>query len=313
MTNADRKYRPSNIEEYVGNKSIVREVMGYIKTGDIPHMMFVGPPGVGKNTLAYIFATELFGREIELNTEDDDQDYKELNASKDRGIDVVRHNIVPFMETSPKSSVSRRVIFLDEFDSMTRPAQLSLKSAMEKHEDNCIVIMSLNEISGVKVDALFSRSSVFRFKKPKKSEIAGWFRDVCKSEGIFFPNKNMLKDVVDYYDGDLRHILVDCLEGLKGYAVGKDRYIVKKKDLHKIYEDTPEELVHKVATADNPKKAFFSAWRGGAFNERHFLEKLHREMHYKHSRVFAEVDARLRSGANAVVQFSYLFDVIQNA
>ena len=151
--NLDIKYRPPTLDGVVGHEDLKRDLRSFLKTRDVPHMMFIGPPGIGKNCVAYAFASEYFDRRISLDTEDGDVDYKEFNASMDRGIDTVRDSIEEFA-TSQAIESEKVIIFLDEADSMTYPAQLALKSVVEKRERNCIFIFSLNNEDGIKVPAL---------------------------------------------------------------------------------------------------------------------------------------------------------------
>jgi len=94
--NLDIKYRPTCLDEVVGHEDLKRDLRAFLKTRDVPHLMFIGPPGIGKNCVAYAFASEYFGRRISLDTEDGDVDYKEFNASMERGIDTVRDSIEDF-------------------------------------------------------------------------------------------------------------------------------------------------------------------------------------------------------------------------
>ena len=232
--NLDIKYRPSKIDEVVGHEDLKRDLRSFLKTRDVPHMMFIGPPGVGKNCVAYAFATEYFGRPISLNTEDGDIDYKEFNASMDRGIDVVRDSIEDFAMSGAEDG--KRIIFLDEADSMTYPAQLALKSVVEKREKNCVFIFSLNNEDGIKVNALKSRCYKYRFKPPLKPQIVEWFTDLSNKEGVKYENGKLIDKIVDHYKGDMRAMLIDCLEALKGLP-NKD--CITKEELFKIYkEDT---------------------------------------------------------------------------
>lgn len=314
--NLDRKYRPKTFDEFIGNEDIIKEHKAYLKTLDPPHLMYIGPPGRGKNTLAYIFATAYLGRPITLDTENGDPDYIELNASKDRGIDVVREVISEFAETQSDTPNRKRIIFLDEFDSMTKDAQLALKAIMEKNEHNCIFILSMNNEFGVLVPALFSRCAIHRFKTAKPAEIAEFFKKIAKSEYVKFKSDDLIKDIVSHYRGDFRHMLVDCLESLRGYDHKTvkhpiaDYILIDKEDLHKIYAEEAGSLAEQVYKSDDPKKKFMSLYRKEVFNVRKFLEDFHELMDRKYSKIFAKVDARIRAGGNPMIQMSYLFDVL---
>lgn len=319
--NLDRKYRPKTFDEFIGNEYIIKKHKAYLNTGDPPHLMYIGPPGRGKNTLAYIFASAYLGRTISLDTENGDVDYIEKNASKERGIDVVRGDIMEFVSTLSSTPGKKRIIFLDEFDSMTKDAQLSLKAIMEKWEHNVIFILSLNNESGVQVPALKSRCAIHRFKSANPKAIGEFFKRTANSEAVYFKDYSIIEAIVKYYRGDFRAILVDCLEYLRGLPqnitalAGNDDtdiygVMINKEDLEHIFGEDTGTYAQRVHKSANPKEKFMSLYRQEIFNVRNFLNDYHERIGRKHSKIFAEVDARLRAGGNPMIQMSFLFDVM---
>ena len=268
--------------------------------------MLIGPPGLGKNCIAYAFASEYFDRRISLDTEEGDVDYKEFNASMERGIDVVRDSIEDFAKMNPSES-DKLIIFLDEADSMTYPSQLALKSVVEKRERNCIFIFSLNNEDGIKVPALKSRCDKYHLKPPKDEEIYRWFLDICYEEGVNFEDINSVNDIVEHYKGDMRAMLVDCLEALIGFP-NKD--CITEEDLFKIYQEDTKSFAQLVFESGDMKKRFIDLWRKENFSVRKFLENLQELRDWKNSRVAAVVDANLRAGGSERLQMCYYFDVI---
>ena len=107
------KYRPQSLDEVVGQDAIVERLQSYVSSNDLSHMLFAGPAGVGKTTSAVAIARELYG-------EDWREHFLELNASDERGIDVVRDRIKSFARTS-FGGVNYRIIFLDEADALCVP------------------------------------------------------------------------------------------------------------------------------------------------------------------------------------------------
>ena len=97
-------------------------------------MIFYGPPGIGKNTLAYVFASAYFGRKVSVNTGDGHGEYTELNASDDRGIETVRGFLKLFFKTKPVDPTKKRIAFIDEFDNSTGPMQMALRSIIENRQ-----------------------------------------------------------------------------------------------------------------------------------------------------------------------------------
>jgi len=305
--NLDIKYRPKNLDEVIGHEDLKRDLRAFLKTRDVPNMMFIGPPGIGKNCVAYAFATEYFGRRISLDTEDGDVDYKEFNASMDRGIDTVRDKIEDFARV-PGTEGNKVIIFLDEADSMTPPAQLALKSVVEKREKNCIFIFSLNNEDGIKFPALKSRCYKYNFKPPTHDQMVEWFLSICNEEGVGFNHQyEIVKHIVDHYKGDMRAMLIDCLEALKGFP-NKD--CITKEDLFKIYKEDTKSFAQLVFESGDMKKRFIELWRRENFNVRRFLEELQELRNWKNSKIAAIVDANLRAGGSERLQMCYYFDMI---
>ena len=107
------KYRPQSLEDIAGHEAIVDRLRSYVSRNDLSHMLFAGPAGTGKTTAAMAIAKELYGEEWEEN-------FLELNASDERGIDVVRDRVKSFARTS-FGGHDYRIIFLDEADALCVP------------------------------------------------------------------------------------------------------------------------------------------------------------------------------------------------
>ena len=120
------KYRPKSFKEIKGQDKIVSRVEAFVKQQNMPHLLFAGPAGVGKTTLALVVAKVLFKDDWQSN-------FLELNASDERGIDVVRNKIKDFARTKAISNVPFKVIYLDECDSLTKEAQQALRRTMENY------------------------------------------------------------------------------------------------------------------------------------------------------------------------------------
>src|SRR3989338_8886465 len=110
------KYRPWAFSDIRGQKDIAERVQAFVAGKNMPHLLFTGPAGVGKTTMSLVIARELFGKEWHQN-------FLELNASDERGIDVVRVKVKDFARTRAIGNVPFKIIYLDECDALTREAQ----------------------------------------------------------------------------------------------------------------------------------------------------------------------------------------------
>lgn len=170
------KYRPDKFDDMVGQQEIIKRVRSLVQALNIPHLLFAGPAGIGKSTLALIVVKELFGSKWREN-------YLELNASDERGIDVVRQKVKDFARTKAIENIPFKVIFLDEADALTKEAQQALRRTMENYTNTCRFIMSCNYSSRI-IDPIQSRCVVFRFKLLEKKDIRKRMELIAQGENI---------------------------------------------------------------------------------------------------------------------------------
>ena len=150
------KYRPKRFDEVVGQDEIVKKVQNLAKSLNIPHMLFAGHAGTGKTATALAIAKELYGTNWRPNV-------LELNASDERGIDIVRGKVKDFARMKNLGDVPWKIIILDEADALTQDAQHALRRTMENYTNTTRFILLCNYSSKV-IDPIQSRCAVFRFK-----------------------------------------------------------------------------------------------------------------------------------------------------
>jgi len=170
------KYRPITFDQIMGQKDIVKRIKAFVEQKNMPHLLFSGPAGVGKSTLSLVIARELFKETWKDN-------FLELNASDERGIDIVRIKVKDFARTKALGDVPFKIIFLDESDALTREAQQALRRTMENYTKTCRFILSCNFSSKI-IDPIQSRCVVFKFKPLKKEEIFDIIDKVSKEEKL---------------------------------------------------------------------------------------------------------------------------------
>ena len=198
------KYRPQTLAAVAGQDDITERLRSYVAQDDLPHLLFSGPAGVGKTTSAMAIAREIYGDDWRDN-------FLELNASDERGIDVVRDRIKNFARAS-FGGHDYRVIFLDEADALTSDAQSALRRTMEQFAGTTRFILSCNYSSQI-IDPIQSRCAVFRFGPLPEEAVAEYVRQIAGEEGIDVTDDGV--DALVYAaDGDMRK----AINGLQAAA-----------------------------------------------------------------------------------------------
>ena len=184
------KYRPKTLDDIVLPEDEKEQLRSAIKSGRIPHYLFIGPPGVGKTSLAKVIINELNALSLIIN------------ASEERGIDTIRDKVMRFVGIKTEKP---KIVFLDEADSLTGEAQASLRNVMETYADNCRFILTGNYdkfIAPIK-----DRCEVIRFKQLSKNDCIGILRKIVVNENIELETGDEIDRIVDTYYPSIRKMI----------------------------------------------------------------------------------------------------------
>lgn len=207
------KYRPKSLDEMVNQSEIVSRLKRFVEERNLPHLLFVGPAGVGKTTAILALARDLYGptyRNFIL----------ELNASDERGIDTIREKAKLFARTAPISGeVPFKILIMDEADSLTAPAQHALRRIMEIYTRTCRFCLIGNYSESI-IEPIQSRCSIFRFNPLSEEGMRRWLRSIASKEGVKLLEEGVLA-ICETSKGDMRKAinLLQAAAAVKGGVV----------------------------------------------------------------------------------------------
>jgi len=189
------KYRPKKLSEIVGQDDVVKRLQSFVDKKSLPHLLFAGPPGSGKTTAALCIARELFGEGWRQN-------FLELNASDERGIDTIRTKVKDYARTRPIGDVPYKIVLLDESDALTPDAQHALRRTMEMYTHTCRFCLDCNYSSRI-IEPIQSRCAIFRFRRLNEKDIAQYLKRIARAEKLTL-TEDGIKAIAYVSEGDMR-------------------------------------------------------------------------------------------------------------
>ena len=226
------KYRPDNLDTYIGNEHLKDKVSAYLESGDLPHLLLYGKAGTGKTTLAKILV-----KNIEC-------DYLYINASDENNVETVRTKIKSFASTMGFKDY--KIVVLDECDYITPNAQAALRNLMETFSKHCRFILTCNFVERI-IDPIQSRCQSFQIVPPSKKEVAIHIHDILLKENVMSDMKD-LKVLIDSGYPDIRRVIN-----------ASQRNVVKGKlklDTTSIIQNDYKLKLLKILKTQNKKNAF---------------------------------------------------------
>ena len=299
------KYRPEKLSSIVNQKEVIGSIKSLLKnTSEMPHLLFSGSAGVGKTTTAICLTREILGDHWKDHT-------LELNASDERGINMVRDRVKKFARFSGlDSKIPFKIIILDEADEMTSDAQTALRRIIEDTARYCRFILIANNISKI-IDPLQSRCAIFKFTRISEGDVISYLEEICKKEKVKFDQRG-LKTIYSYSEGDMRHA-INILQATSSLGIVNESNVKTSAGLSKtsdVSEILKLAIAGKLSEARNKMIEIIKVY---GMSESDFLKYLNEESYkIKTAKLdeiletIAKYDYRLIIGANPEIQLSAL-------
>jgi len=207
------KFRPVDFDDVIGQERQVNRMKQWVDDPSMPHLLLHGPAGTGKTASTVAFAREKYG-------EDWRQNLIEMNASDDRGIDVVREQIKTVAQQSASGQYGFKIIYLDEADALTKDAQAALRRVMEEYTDQTRFILSCNYPSKL-IDPIQSRCTPLPFRRLHEHEIEELIVRILSHEDIEY-DEEAVSAIVEYVEGDARRAVHTLQTSVRDGVLTKD-------------------------------------------------------------------------------------------
>ncbi|KAK9885094.1 hypothetical protein WA026_009318 [Henosepilachna vigintioctopunctata] len=307
------KYRPNTLDDLVSHEDIINTVGKFIKEDQVPHLLFYGPPGTGKTSTILACAKQLF-KPSQFSSM-----VLELNASDDRGIGIVRGQILTFASTRTIFKSGFKLIILDEADAMTIDAQNALRRIIEKYTENirfCIICNYLSKI----IPAIQSRCTRFRFGPLSPQQILPRLNYVVDQESVKI-SEDGKQALLQLANGDMRKVLNVLQSTWLAYKdVTEDNvYSCVGHPLKKDIENIIKWLLNETFETSYKNIKTLKVLKGLALQD--ILTEVHRYIHrieFPYEAIvplltkLAEIEYRLASGTNENIQLTALISSFQS-
>ncbi|KAF7561296.1 hypothetical protein G7046_g2844 [Stylonectria norvegica] len=204
------KYRPVFLDDVVGNTETIERLKIIAKEGNMPHVIISGMPGIGKTTSVLCLARQLLGESYK-------EAVLELNASDERGIDVVRNRIKGFAQKKVTLPAGRqKLVILDEADSMTSGAQQALRRTMEIYSNTTRFAFACNQSNKI-IEPLQSRCAILRYAKLTDAQVVKRLLQIIEAEKVEYSDDG-LAALVFSAEGDMRQAINNLQSTFAGFG-----------------------------------------------------------------------------------------------
>jgi len=241
------KYRPTNLNNIIFddyNKIIVNNI---INNNYFPNLLLYGPAGTGKTTTII----NLVKKYQEINNETNSGLIIHLNASDDRGIDIIRNQINQFVNSNVLFKKGLKFVILDEVDYMTKNAQTALKYLLYSYNTNVRFCLICNYIT--KIDSSLKNELIkLKFNQLPKEHIYKYLKNIIKTEKVKFEDEYVM-NIIRLYESDIRSMI----NHIQGNIIIKDKIIqyniFEKLEYNLIMSDPSitEKLLDKISIEYN--------------------------------------------------------------
>ena len=298
------RHRPSSLDEVIGHEESIERLKQWLDDDSVPNILLKGPAGTGKTATVVAFAKDKYGDDWRGNL-------IQMNASDDRGIDVVREQIKKQAAEAPSGDYEYKIIYLDECDNLTKDAQQALRRTMEQYADRTRFFMSCNYVNKL-IDPIQSRCVAIPFERLSDGEIKELVTRILDEEGVSYED-DAVELIVDSCNGDARRVVntlqssvvdgeltTDVVDIISG-TVDRDEL---KEIVTLAMTGEMEEAQDRMVTNVLPNVVDHSSLAGDFMNVLQYHDEIPDDVRWFAIHKLGEVEDRVESGRNPHVQWN---------